>query len=251
MGFAGRHNVIVRFGLSQHVILMAATKVGGILRRSLIETCFFSSSRQILCGPPIWPASAGSLDLLHLSQIRAAADQGRRAADRPARADQRMVRDRKNRRDQALSASRSCPATSMGKTTISTLPRGLPALIRKFHAAESAGKAEVIVWGTGTLQREFLYVDVLADSVVFLMDRNDGDEPTNCGAGPDVTIRQLADVIGRVVGFERSLVFDPSKPDGTRASSWIQAASRRSAGGLRQVSKRVLPRSIDGLFVPE
>ena len=59
----------------------------------------------------------------------------------------------------------------------------LPALIRKFHAAKVAGTTEVVVWGTGTPLREFLYVDDLADAVVFLMDRYDGDEPINCGAG--------------------------------------------------------------------
>lgn len=91
----------------------------------------------------------------------------------------------------------------------------LPALIRKFHEAKEAGRAEVIVWGTGTPRREFLYVDDLADAVAFLMDRYDGDEPINCGAGSDVTIRELAETIGRVVGFRGSLVFDSSKPDGT------------------------------------
>ena len=65
----------------------------------------------------------------------------------------------------------------------------LPALIRKFHEAKETGKQEVVIWGTGTPLREFLYVDDLADAVVFLMDHYDGDEPINCGAGADVTIR--------------------------------------------------------------
>jgi GDP-L-fucose synthase len=91
----------------------------------------------------------------------------------------------------------------------------LPALIRKFHEAKERGQREVVVWGTGTPLREFLYVDDLADAVVFLMDHYDGDEAINCGAGSDVTIRQLAETIGRVVGFEGELVFDTGKPDGT------------------------------------
>ncbi|WP_395664260.1 GDP-L-fucose synthase family protein [Methylocella sp.] len=91
----------------------------------------------------------------------------------------------------------------------------LPALIRKFHEAKLAGRKEVVVWGTGTPLREFLYVDDLADAVVFLMDNYDGAEPINCGAGCDVTIRELAETVGRVVGFEGALVFDTSKPDGT------------------------------------
>src|SRR5450631_554305 len=71
----------------------------------------------------------------------------------------------------------------------------LPALIRKFHEAKANDQTEVTVWGTGTPLREFLYVDDLADAVVFLMDRYDGREPVNCGAGSDVTIRQLAETV--------------------------------------------------------
>jgi GDP-L-fucose synthase len=91
----------------------------------------------------------------------------------------------------------------------------LPALIRKFHAAKAAGEPEVIVWGTGTPLREFLYVDDLADAVVFLMDHYDASEPINCGAGSDVSIRQLAEIVGRAAGFDGKLIFDTSKPDGT------------------------------------
>ena len=107
----------------------------------------------------------------------------------------------------------------------------LPALIRKFHAAKTAGKTEVVVWGTGTPMREFLYVDDLADAVVFLMDRYDGSEPINCGAGSDVSIRQLAETVGRVTGFEGKLVFDTSKPDGTPRK--LMDSSRLAALGWR------------------
>jgi GDP-L-fucose synthase len=107
----------------------------------------------------------------------------------------------------------------------------LPALIRKYHAAKAAGKTEVVVWGTGTPLREFLYVDDLADAVVFLMDRYDGSEPINCGAGSDVSIRQLAEMIGRVTGFEGKLVFDASKPDGTPRK--LMDSSRLAALGWR------------------
>jgi len=107
----------------------------------------------------------------------------------------------------------------------------LPALIRKFHAAKAAGKTEVVVWGTGTPMREFLYVDDLADAVVFLMDRYDGSEPINCGAGSDVSIRQLAETVSRVTGFEGKLVFDTSKPDGTPRK--LMDSSRLAALGWR------------------
>jgi GDP-L-fucose synthase len=107
----------------------------------------------------------------------------------------------------------------------------LPALIHKFHAAKTAGKTEVVVWGTGTPLREFLYVDDLADAVVFLMDRYDSSEPVNCGAGSDVSIRQLAELIGRVTGFEGKLVFDINKPDGTPRK--LMDSSRLAALGWR------------------
>lgn len=114
----------------------------------------------------------------------------------------------------------------------------LPALIRKFHEAKQAGRREVVVWGTGTPLREFLYVDDLADAVVFLMDKYDGDEPMNCGAGSDVTIRELAEIVGRVVGFSGDLVFDSSKPDGTPRklmdSSRLAELGWRAQTGLEQ-----------------
>jgi GDP-L-fucose synthase len=107
----------------------------------------------------------------------------------------------------------------------------LPALIRKIHAAKAAGETEVVVWGTGTPLREFLHVDDLADAVVFLMDRYDASEPINCGTGSDVSIRQLAEMIGRVAGFEGKLVFDTGKPDGTPRK--LMDSSRLAALGWR------------------
>ncbi len=91
----------------------------------------------------------------------------------------------------------------------------LPALIRKFHEAKQAGKTQVTVWGTGTPRREFLHVDDLADAVVFLTERYDDAQWLNVGVGADVTIAELAGLIGRVVGYTGTLQFDTSKPDGT------------------------------------
>ncbi|MCK9380278.1 MAG: GDP-L-fucose synthase [Sulfuritalea sp.] len=91
----------------------------------------------------------------------------------------------------------------------------LPALIRKAHEAKQRGDSELVVWGTGTPRREFLYVDDLADACVFLMEQGVTDGIYNIGAGEDVTIRELAGIVMSVVGFAGGIVFDATKPDGT------------------------------------
>ncbi len=91
----------------------------------------------------------------------------------------------------------------------------LPALLRKTHEARAAAADRVVVWGTGTPRREFLHVDDLADACVFLMERGIDHGLYNVGTGTDVTIRELAETIGDVVGFSGAIEFDPSKPDGT------------------------------------
>jgi GDP-L-fucose synthase len=91
----------------------------------------------------------------------------------------------------------------------------LPALIRKAHEARLRGDAELVVWGSGTPLREFLYVDDLADACVFLMERGYDGPLINVGSGTDLSIRDLAETVMRVVGFQGRIVFDRSKPDGT------------------------------------
>jgi GDP-L-fucose synthase len=92
----------------------------------------------------------------------------------------------------------------------------IPALMRKFHDAKVEGRREVPIWGSGTPLREFLHVDDLADACVFLMRNYGGAQHINVGTGEDLTIRALAELIGRVVHPEATLVFDESKPDGMR-----------------------------------
>ncbi|MET7619719.1 GDP-L-fucose synthase [Streptomyces sp. NPDC005408] len=91
----------------------------------------------------------------------------------------------------------------------------LPALIRRFHEARREARDEVVLWGSGTPRREFLHVDDLAAACVVLLRRYDGDEPVNAGCGEDLTIRELADTVKQVVGYEGRMAFDTSKPDGT------------------------------------
>lgn len=91
----------------------------------------------------------------------------------------------------------------------------LPALIRKAHEAKQRGDKELVVWGTGTPLREFLYADDLADACVFLMEQGCDEPLINVGCGYDVSIKELAELVVEKVGFDGQLVFDVSKPDGT------------------------------------
>ena len=91
----------------------------------------------------------------------------------------------------------------------------IPALIAKMAEAKSGGRAQVMLWGTGTPRREFLHVDDCADALVHLMTRFSGEGPVNVGTGEDVTIGELAEIIAEIVGYEGTIVFDPKFPDGT------------------------------------
>ncbi len=121
-------------------------------------------------------------------------------------------------------------AKEYGKNFISAMPTNLygpndnfdlhtshvlPALIRKVHEAKLSGAKEIPIWGTGSPRREFLHVDDLADACVFLLENYDFPEIVNIGCGEDVTIRELAETVCEVLGFQGGLAFDTSKPDGT------------------------------------
>jgi GDP-L-fucose synthase len=89
------------------------------------------------------------------------------------------------------------------------------ALIRRFHEAKVSGISNVVVWGTGTPRREFLYVDDMADACVHLMKNYSGGELVNIGSGEDITIAEFARVVAATVGYSGEISFDPSRPDGT------------------------------------
>jgi len=91
----------------------------------------------------------------------------------------------------------------------------LPALIRKFHEAKVNGTHQVSIWGTGAPRREFLFADDLADACMLLMEQYDDKGFVNIGCGTDITIKELAGLVQRVIGFSGDLIFDTSKPDGT------------------------------------
>ena len=91
----------------------------------------------------------------------------------------------------------------------------IPALIRRFHEAKINGEKEVVIWGTGTPLREFLFADDLADACIFVMENYQEKPFLNVGTGKDIAIADLANLIGKVVGYQGGLVFDTTKPDGT------------------------------------
>ena len=91
----------------------------------------------------------------------------------------------------------------------------LPALIRRFHEAKEKGAPSVTCWGDGSPLREFLYVDDLANLCVFLMNRYSGNETVNAGTGKELTIKNLAEMVARVVGYEGEILWDTTKPNGT------------------------------------
>lgn len=91
----------------------------------------------------------------------------------------------------------------------------LPAMIRKFHEAKLNHAPSVELWGTGTPLREFLYVDDMADACVFLLENYDGEQHVNIGTGKEITIKELAEMVKKTVGFEGEIIWNDSMPDGT------------------------------------
>lgn len=90
----------------------------------------------------------------------------------------------------------------------------VPAMIMKFHEAKTFNHDQVSIWGSGRPSRDFIFVDDLADAAIFLMQNYSGNEPVNIGTGTDYTIRELAEIIREIVGYEGEIVYDQSKPDG-------------------------------------
>ena len=113
----------------------------------------------------------------------------------------------------------------------------VPALIRRFHEAKIEQAPQVVIWGSGTPLREFLYSEDLARAVVFLLEHYDSDDIINVGSGEEVSIRELAETISDVVGYGGELVFDSSKPDGT-PRKLLDNSRLESLGWTPQVSLR-------------
>lgn len=128
----------------------------------------------------------------------------------------------------------------------------LPALIRKFHTAKKEGKPFVEIWGTGTPKREFLHVDDLADACFYLLQNYSGLELVNVGFGDDLSIKELAEMVKEVVGFEGELKFDTSKPDGTPRKlmdvSKLEKIGWKAKIGLREGIAKVYEEDVKNVF---
>jgi GDP-L-fucose synthase len=143
----------------------------------------------------------------------------------------------------------------------------LPALIRKLHEARARRERDVIVWGTGTAFREFLFADDAADACVFLMRNYDGTDHINVGTGEEISVREVAEAVRDVVYPEAQLVFDPTRPDGAprklldvsriHALGWRHRTSLRAGlertyqWFLAQLAGSTPPRGMDPLRLPE
>lgn len=215
----------------QYVVL-AAAKVGGILANATYPADFLHQNLMI---------AANVIDAAHRFEVAKLLNLGSsciypKLAPQPLREDALLTGPLEpTNRAYAIAkiaAIELCDAHRVqhGRSFVSAMPTNLygpgdnfdlksshvlPALIRKAIEAKEAGEPTITVWGSGTPQREFLYVDDLAEACLFLLEHVDEPGPINVGTGEDVTIRELAELVCRTVGFDGELVFDASKPDGT------------------------------------
>jgi GDP-L-fucose synthase len=111
-------------------------------------------------------------------------------------------------------------------------------LIHKIHKAKQERNPTVVLWGSGRPLREFLHVNDLADACVFIVKHYHGREPINIGAGREISIRDLADLIARVVGYEGKFVFDTTKPDGT-PRKLVETSKMSALGWQAKISLEV------------
>ncbi|MGP3924165.1 GDP-L-fucose synthase family protein [Streptomyces sp. 8N616] len=213
-------------------VVLAAAKVGGIMANSTYPVQFLEDNLRIQLSVIAGAHAAGTGRLLFLGSSCIYP----KLAPQPIREDALLtgpleptnepyalakiagiVQVQSYRRQYGASYISAMPTNLYGPGDNFDLETShvLPALIRRFHEAKRDGREEVVLWGTGTPRREFLHVDDLAAACALLLRRYDGDEPVNVGCGEDLTIRELAETVRDVTGFEGRIAFDPTKPDGT------------------------------------
>lgn len=238
---AGRQSIDLRSGAAverwmeanrPQVVFLAAAKVGGILANKLHPADFLTENLAIELSviDAAFKHGVEKLLLLGSSCIYP------REAPQPIREESLLTGPLEQTNEgyalAKIAGIKLCQAyrEQYGCDFISVMPTNLygpndnyhphhshmaASLMARFHQAKMENAHEVKVWGTGTPRRELLYVDDLADACVFLMKNYSGPIPLNIGTGEDLTIRSFAEVMRSVVGYQGSLVFDPSYPDGT------------------------------------
>jgi GDP-L-fucose synthase len=218
--------------LHPDIVVLAAAKVGGIMANSTRPADFLSDNLRIQVNVLDAAAESGVRRLLFLGSSCIYP----KLARQPIREDSLLTGHLEPTNDayaiakiagvlqiQALRRQHSLPYISAMPTNLYgpgdnfDLQNGhvLPAMTRRFHEAKLSGASPVTLWGTGKPRREFLHVDDLARACLFLLEHYDEPEPINVGVGEDMTVRELAETIALIVGYEGDLAWDESKPDGT------------------------------------
>ena len=230
------------------VVYLAAAKVGGILANQTHPVDFLYKNLMIQCNVIRAAYAAGVRKLLFLGSSCIYP----REAPQPIREDALLTGPLESTNEPyaiaKIAGLKLCEAyqREFGARFICAMPTNLygphdnydlhsshvlPALIRKFHEGREAGVESVTIWGTGAPLREFLYVDDLAQASVMLMEHPDAEGIYNIGAGQDISIADLAQLVARVIGYEGKIVYDTSKPDGTPRK--LMDSSRVQALGWR------------------
>ncbi|MYX72742.1 GDP-L-fucose synthase [Streptomyces sp. SID3915] len=213
-------------------VVLAAAKVGGIMANSTWPVQFLEDNLRIQLSVIAGAHAAGTPRLLFLGSSCIYP----RRAPQPIREDSLLtgpleptneayalakiagiVQTQSYRRQYGASYISAMPTNLYGPGDNFDLETShvLPALIRRFHEAKRERAPEVTLWGSGSPRREFLHVDDLAAACVRLLEAYDGDEPVNIGCGVDLTIRELAQTVREVTGYQGHIAWDASKPDGT------------------------------------
>ena len=224
------------------IVVLAAAKVGGILANSLYPGEFIYQNLMIQSNIIHWSQKFRVKRLLFLGSSCIYP----KLASQPLKEEYLLTGALESTNDAyavaKIAGIKMCESYNrqFGTKNLSVMPTNLygpgdnfdlqnshvlPALIRKFHEAKMAGSPTVTVWGTGSPRREFLHVDDMADGCVYLLNLEDkkytelvtGLKPCliNIGVGKDITIRELAELVRDIVGFEGGIIYDSSKPDGT------------------------------------
>ena len=213
-------------------VVLAAAFVGGIMANSLYRADFMMMNMKIQCNVISEAYAHGVEKLLFLGSTCIYP----KNAPQPMKEDCLLTSELEYTNEEyaiaKIAGLKMCESYNLqyGTNYIAVMPTNLygpndnyhpthshvlPALIRRFHEAKVEGKTEVTCWGDGSPLREFLYVDDLANLCVFLMNNYSGDETVNAGTGKELTIRELTELVAKVVGYTGEIKWDTTKPNGT------------------------------------